>query len=403
MSKTNLQAIIVGGGIAGPAAALALRRAGIKAAVYEAHERSDNASGGMSLAPNGMNVLEQLGVSAAVRRAGAVLTDACYRNQEGTVLATHPFGRAETYGQPAVALPRAALHRVLSDALAEAGIPVYHRKRLTALDDVEGRAAVASFEDGSTAEADFIIGADGIHSRARGLILPDGPEPQFVGFIGYGGFVPDRVVSPPDPADERRLNMTFGRSGLFGYCRGSDHPGTWMWWITAARDQAPSRAEIDGIPTDTLRAELLGRCAGWHNPVESFLRHTDAIARVRIFDVQELPAWSRGRVLLIGDAAHAMSPNSGQGASTALEDAVYFAHLMRATGVSLFEVFARFERDRRPRVEKINAEARRTGERKRPIGPVAAWIRDRMFSLLLPRLAVRSLDWKFRYRVPFEA
>jgi len=189
---------------------------------------------------------------------------------------------------------------------------------------------------------------------------------------------------------------------MFGYCKASDRPSRWMWWFNATADEAPSRAAIEAIPTEELRAHLLRQCRGWHAPVEAFLEQTASIARVRIFDVPPLPAWSRGRVLLMGDAAHAMSPASGQGASTALEDALYLAHLLRVDA-PLDDVFARFVRDRQPRVEKINAEARRVSARKKPVGPVGAWLRDRMFSLVLPRIAFRSFDWKFRYRVPFEA
>lgn len=406
-----LEAIVIGGGIAGPAAAMALQRIGVKVSVYEAYgqpggPQSGSPTGGMALAPNGMHVLSQLGLAEATRRAGAVLSDACYRNAAGTLLATHPYGREDTYGQPVVAMARAALARVLAEALVDRGIPLHYHKRLVSLEERAGERVVATFADGTSAEADLVIGADGIHSKTRTLILDQAPAPEFVGVIGYGGFVSDRVVSPPDPADRQRMNMTFGRSGMFGYCKALEEPSTWMWWITLARETAPSRAELEAIPTETLRADLLRHCAGWHQPVEDFLRGSESIARVKVFDVQELPAWSRGRVVLIGDAAHAMSPNSGQGASTALEDALYLAHLLQAasaTAPDLTEVFARFEQERRPRVEKINAEARRMGQQKKPIGPVAAWVRDRMFSLLMPRLAPRSFDWKFRYRVPFDA
>ncbi|OWK41691.1 FAD-dependent oxidoreductase [Fimbriiglobus ruber] len=394
------KAIIVGGGIAGPAAALALREVGVDAAVYEARGANGPDGGGLSLAPNGMNVLARLGLAERVRAAGSVVRDCCYRNHRGRRLAAHPYGRAEKYGQPTVIVTRAALHGVLSGALVDRNIPVHYDKRLTGVADTTDGRVVATFADGSTAEGDFLVGADGIQSAVRRAVFPGGPEPEFVGLIGYGGVVPAVMASPPDPDDRGRLNCTFGPDGFFGYCNIGEDPLTWMWWVNVARDEPLSRDELRAPFSAAERQSLLARFSGWCPPTGAFIRASEDVLRVNIFDVQYLPTWSKGRTLLIGDAAHAMSPNSGLGASIALEDALYLVHLMGESRAGLKDVFRRFEADRRGRVEKINTEARKMAANKKPLGRVAVRLRDAFLSLAMPWIGERSLDWKFRYRVP---
>ncbi|PTL77095.1 NAD(P)/FAD-dependent oxidoreductase [Vitiosangium sp. GDMCC 1.1324] len=400
MSTRNTHAVIIGGGIAGPALALFLKKAGLTATVYEAYSRSDSIGGGLQLAPNGMNILEALGLSERIRTKGTLATEMGFQNHRGTKLARFPNGRVEKYGQSAVTLPRAVVHETLRDELERQGVRMEYQKRLTAL-SYEGQEVVAHFEDGTSARGDFLVGADGIRSRTRELLLPEGPKLFYSGLIGLGGFVPESQVPGWRAEDRSCLQMTLGRGGFFGYCGGGE--GRVMWWSNLPRAEELTREELATLSTEELRKTLLTVHAGWPAPIEALLTQSQDIVRTNIHDVGLLPKWHRGRVVLIGDAAHAMSPNTGQGASVALEDSMYLASLLRGeAAVDLEQVFARFERDRRPRVERLILEGRRMGDQKKMLSPFACWLRDRFLSVMFSLMGERMNDWQFKYRVAWD-
>lgn len=140
-------------------------------------------------------------------------------------------------------------------------------------------------------------------------------------------------------------------------------------------------------------------CKGWHKPVEELIKNTPSFMKGNVHDVQSLPTWHKGRVVLIGDSAHAVSPNSGQGASLALEDAMYLASLFRNSENDWENLFEQFERERKPRVEKIIVEGRRRGDNKKEITPFSAWIRDRTLSIVLPLFGEKGNRWVYEYKI----
>jgi 2-polyprenyl-6-methoxyphenol hydroxylase-like FAD-dependent oxidoreductase len=167
-----------------------------------------------------------------------------------------------------------------------------------------------------------------------------------------------------------------------------------MWWSTQPThglDAAAFRA----IDQDALRRYLRYCHAGWHDPFPRLVESVGDILVTATLDVATLPTWSRRRTILIGDAAHATSPHAGQGASLALEDAMRLSRSLGRRG-ELGEAFAAFERERRPRAERIVALAHRNGNNKRQSSPAGAWIRDRMLKILIP-VSARGLDWIYGY------
>jgi 2-polyprenyl-6-methoxyphenol hydroxylase-like FAD-dependent oxidoreductase len=167
-----------------------------------------------------------------------------------------------------------------------------------------------------------------------------------------------------------------------------------MWWSTQpsdGRDAAAFRAMSAG----ELKLHLQRFHAGWHDPIPRVIDAADNIMVTDTLDVATLPTWSRGRVVLIGDAAHATSPHAGQGASMALEGAMRLACLLQA-GDEYGVTFDRFERERRPRAERVVAQARRNGNSKREFSAAGAWFRDRMLALMIP-LTSKSMDWMYAY------
>ncbi len=396
--QDKFHVLIIGGGVAGPALALFLRKAGLSASVYEAYgNSSENVGGGLGFGPNGMNVLAALGLAEALKARSSLARENRIYDGHGRRLAAWSNG-GTAYGEPALNCMRADLYAVLAEAMARQNIPLACGKRLTGVVQTAD-AVVAHFSDGSSARGDILIGADGIHSATRRAVMPEAPQPGFVGIVGIGGAVARNKVPQVTPEDVENFSFVYGGKGFFGYCGGST--GEAMWWANLAREQPFSADELKTMSSDALKGEMLARYGGYYQPIPALIAATDKIVALNVFDIQSLPCWHAGRVLLIGDAAHAVSPNAGQGASMALEDAMLLAKLLRDCG-DYAAAFTRFEAERKPRVERIVAEGRRRGADKTEPGPLQAKIRNLMMRFLVPLFATRIQDWMYRYRIDWE-
>ena len=291
---------------------------------------------------------------------------------------------------------RADLHAVLVGELKHRAIPIAYGKQLARIERRED-SVVACFADCSRAEGDILVGADGIHSRTRYEIFPDAPKPEFVGIVGIGGAVTREAVPDLSDDDAKNFSFVFGAKGFFGYCGGS--AGEEMWWSNLARKSPYSADELKAFNSETLKAQMLERYGGYHAPIPSLIACTRELIALNVFDIRSLPRWHDGRVILIGDAAHAVSPNAGQGASMALEDAMMLAKLLRDCAADYAIAFAHFERERKPRVERVVAEGRRRGADKAEVGPLQAKIRNLLLRVLLPLFGQYSQRWMYRYRI----
>jgi 2-polyprenyl-6-methoxyphenol hydroxylase-like FAD-dependent oxidoreductase len=288
---------------------------------------------------------------------------------------------------------RATLNETIVNKAWCENVELFFEKRLVRIEDRPDQAVVAHFADGSSAEGDFLIGADGVHSAVRAHVIPDGPKPFDTGLIGFGGFVPRSLIE--NTSVGQRVATTFGQSGFFGYgfCSSDPEDGV-MWWSTQP-SHGVAAATFRAMSQDQLRQHLRDFHAGWHDPVPRIVDAAENIVVSDTLDVATLPTWSRKRTLLIGDAAHATSPHAGQGASLVLEDAMRLGRLMR-DGQELGLTFQNFEHERRPRAEKIVALARRNGNSKREFSATGAWVRDHMLKLLLP-VTSKGMDWMYAY------
>ncbi|TMW71451.1 FAD-dependent oxidoreductase [Alteribacter natronophilus] len=394
----NKKVLIIGGGIAGAAAALFLQRAGWETVIFEAGTGGVEAGGGMQLAPNGMRVLHELGIEKDVIESGSIASEMYFRNQKGKQLGRMNRNVQKEYGHPAVNITRAAFHKVLLRHLEEKKIEIQFEKKLVDAGTKPDGTVWAEFEDGTGAEGDFMIGADGIHSKTRRAVLPDSPDPDFTGLQWIAGWLPAGNV-PEFDLQSRNLNMTFGRKGFFGYGIFNEEDPLLMWWVNITSDEPLSRVEMTGFSQQSVKQELLELCSGWHKPVETIIEQTTGLIRGNVHDIVSLPRWYSGRTVLIGDAAHAVSPNSGQGASLALEDAFYLAMLLDRCSDDFSLALSRFENDRRPRVEKIVEQGRRSGDGKREMSPFGAWFRDQMLKVIFPLFGERGNRWIYEYDV----
>ena len=393
MRQNSRKALIIGGGIAGPTTAIFLKQAGIDAEVFEAWPYATGIGGGLQIAPNGMHVLAEMGLASELVRRGSIAESFDFHSQSGARLGSVNQNMQARFGQPAVNMCRATLNEVLINKAWCENVALYFEKRLVAIEDRADRPVVAHFADGTTAEGDFIIGADGVHSALRAHVVPDGPTPFDTGLIGFGGFVPRSVLA--NTPIGQRVETTFGQSGFFGYGFCSSDPADGVMWWSTQPSHGIDAAAYRAMSQQEIKQHLKKFHAGWHDPIPQILDAAENIVVTTTLDVATLPTWSRGRALLIGDAAHATSPHAGQGASLALEDALRLARLMQQ-GQELGQTFQSFEAERRPRAEKIVALARRNGNSKREFSPTGAWIRDRMLKLLLP-VTAKGMNWMYAY------
>ncbi|MYS83542.1 FAD-dependent oxidoreductase [Embleya scabrispora] len=368
-------AMIIGGGIAGPVTAAALGRAGIEATVYEAYAdtaSADAAGGVLNIAPNGLDALRVVGAEDAVCAIGQPTADMAFENGRGRRLGT-AAGLSDL--PPTRTVRRADLHRVLHEHAISRGIRIEHGKRLVGVREAP-TGVTAEFDDGTTASADILIGADGIRSTVRTLIDPAAPEPRYVGLLGFG--VGDYVPGDGDPkARPSTMHFAFGKRSFFGYWTQSD--GSIALFCNLPHEPITT-AEARAIPAQ----EWLRRLREAHRgdvPAERVLREATADS-VLVAGPMELmpplPRWHRDRLVLVGDSAHAPSSSSGQGASLAMESGVQLARCLRDIDDPT-AAFAAYERLRRPRTEKIAADAAKTNADK-SAGPVA----KAMMGLLMP-------------------
>ena len=370
--------LIVGGGIAGPALGIALRRAEIDSIVYESSpEPRDETGAFLNLAPNGLNVLRELGVENLTERLGFRNDRLVSHSDTGRLLADAPVG--------GITLMRGALSRVLREAAIDAGVRFEFGK---VLDSVEERdhGVVARFGDGTSASGRALVGCDGIHSRTRYSFFPEAPKPTYTGIINLGG-----IVRTDLPSTDTAMHMIFGRRGFFGYAVRPS--GDAYWFSNFAQTEEPARGDLEAVDADQFKSQLLALHRDDPSEVTRILQAVAGNVGVyAVYDIPSLPRWHHGRACLIGDAAHAVGP---QGASLALEDAFVLAKCLRDLPDPA-AAFATFERLRRGRVERVVKQSRRTGEQKAPTGWLGRKIRDLILPMFL-RKGVQATEWMYSY------
>jgi 6-hydroxynicotinate 3-monooxygenase len=341
---------IIGAGIAGLTAAATLRRVGIEAVIYEQAQAFARIGAGVQLNPNAMKALRGLGLEDRIRAAGFAPQVGYNRLWDsGEVTYLHPMGEAieHRFGAPDISLHRADLHA----ALASANPPgiVHFGRKLAGIDRAGGRLRLA-FADGSHAEADAVIGADGVHSTVLDILFGTQP-PRFTGQVAY------RAVY---------------RSELLG----TDIDDRVKWWgpdrhivtykINPRRDELYF---IANTPEPDFRVEswsAIGRLdqlrdafAGFHADARVILDACPEVRKWALIERDPLPRWSEDRIVLIGDACHPMLPYMAQGAGSSMEDAVVLARRLDGCALDGFAAaFARYEANRKPRTSRIQLGTR---------------------------------------------
>lgn len=395
-----MRAIVVGGGLAGTATALALGRLGIDAVVHEADGPADGVGAWLTLASNGLDALVPVDLAEPVTAAGFATPTMVLRTAAGRQLVEFPSAVHRTDGLQGVTIRRADLYRVLREEAVRRGVPMVYGSRLADADPLPGGGVRARFDDGSEEVGDLLIGADGLRSRTRTVIDPGAPGARYTGLLNVGGYARGLGLGQEPGV----MNFCFGRRCFLGHVTSPDGD---VWWFTNPPSrQEPTRAGGVADDAEAWRPRLRELFAGDDLPMAELLDASDELfAGWPTYDVPRVPVWHRDGMVLVGDAVHAASPASGQGAAMAFEDAVTLARCLRDRP-SVADAFAAYEQLRRRRVEKVVARGKRTGDAKRP-GPVGRWVRDRVVMPLvaahLSRSGGQQDDWLTGHHIDWDS
>lgn len=364
---------VVGAGVAGPAAAMALHKAGIDVTVAERRDDADDAGRSfLTLGSNGIDALGALDADHVVARIGFETPTLTMVSHTGKILGDSRTSAVRPDAPVSRTLRRADLSAALRAEAQARGIPIETGRTVTGVAR-DGERAQVRFADGDDTAADLVVACDGIHSRLRTAVDPTAAPPTYTGLVGLAGY------SPAGLTDDRpgTYRMIFGRRAFFGYATA---PGGDVWWFAnVPQPHEPDRGEVERIEPATWRARLLDLFARDAGPATRLVEAaTELTPASPMHTVPRLRRWHGDRTVLLGDAAHAPSPSSGQGASLAIEDAVVLARTLRDAD-DVPAAFAAFEAARRRRVETIVRQAQRVNSSKAATGVVRV-VRD----LVLP-------------------
>lgn len=359
---------VIGGGLGGMAAALALLRKGIDVEVYEKAAELTEIGAGLNLSPNALKALRYLGVEDAAVAIGYQSRDQVIRSfRSGRVIARPKRSGdvAERYGAAFLTIHRADLLNTLADPVPRDAI---HLGAACTGVETHGAGAVAHFADGRSVEADIVIGADGIHSAVRDSLF--GPiEPKFTGCICWRGLVPSEALA--DPRYAREMTAWWGPHGhvvhypvrrgeLVNFVAHFDSDGwTDESWIN----------ECD-------RSELMETYARWNSDLLKLFGASERYYKWALYDRDPLENWTRGRATLLGDSAHPMLPYLGQGSCMAIEDACILSEVIARAPDNLSEALLDYERIRKPRTTSAQLGSRFRAKQNHLVSPWARLRRD---------------------------
>lgn len=355
-----MKALVVGGGIAGPVMAMALQRVGVDVVVLEKRAADDEAGSWFTIAPNGLAAIAEVGALDALRPRAVPTRRNVMVGATGRELGVLGLGAPLPDGTPALSIARPVAARLLREEAVARGIVV--RTGAVAASAAATRdAATVTLADGVLLTADVVIGADGVRSVVRGAVDPAAPAPRYVGLVNFGGIT--RSTPLAGALVPEAWTFVFGRRAFFGAL---PTPGGDVVWFVNVRRPAVSRGERAATSPDQWRRELRDLARGDDGPFADLIEAGELeLAADNTHDLPHVPRWHRDRLVLVGDALHAPSPSSGQGASLAAEDAIVLARHLGAAGDPA-AAFAAYERERRARVEKIVRDGARTSGSKNP-------------------------------------
>lgn len=346
----NLKVIIVGAGMGGLAAGIALQQAGYSVEIYDRVKKLRPAGAAISLWSNGVKVLNRLGLGRAIAQVGGQMDRMAYYSSTGETLTDFSLQPLiDQVGQRPYPVTRTELQQLLLNAVGVETIRL-NSKCLNVEQDEKG--VTAFFENGHQTTGDVLIAADGTHSVLRSYVLGYPMERNYVGYVNWNGLVP----MSQDLAPENSWVLYVG-----------EHKRASLMPVGANRFyffiDVPLPKGTMNQP-ETYREELFSFFKGWASPVQTLIQRLDPTTtnRVEIHDIDPLPTLVRGRVALLGDAAHGTAPDLGQGGCQALEDAFVLANYLQTTNLGVEDALKRYEAARIDRVADIIKRARKRSD-----------------------------------------
>ncbi|MGK9055047.1 FAD-dependent monooxygenase [Xaviernesmea oryzae] len=387
----KLKVGIIGGGIGGVALAASLKGRGIESHIFERAPAFGEVGAGIQMTPNAVKIMRALGIFDALEKVSFLPQNIIGRNwKTAREMWRTPLARdcPRLYGAPFFHVHRADLHRILLDRID---------LDATALGTVctgvrqEGKTGVASFADGKEFEADVIVGADGIHSTIRKSLFGDEP-PRFTGNMCWRAVVP--FDTPPFDYVTPDSSFWLGPNGHVVTYYVSGGAAVNIVAVLETRDWVEESWNVR-----SSREELLAGYKGWHANLQKLFSRADNVFKWGLFDRDPMTSWTKGRVTLLGDAAHPMLPFLSQGAAMAIEDGFVLAGALSDTP-DVEAALHRYESLRRPRTTRVQLESRERGRTYHLSSRFAQIKRDlgyRWKSFINPQTSGLGANWVYEY------
>lgn len=369
---------IIGGGIGGLCAAVGLQKRQIEVEVFEAAPAFLPVGAGIGIGSNAMQALMKMGVGEKVYTNGTTLTTQVFQNRNGKILNAIDFGAIKRlYGQENITIQRSDLHSTLLDALVE-GTVQYSKKCIDVVS--EDTQVTAYFEDGTYVTADLLIAADGIHSSIRQKLVPDS-APRYAGYMCWRG-----VAENKGRVDEHTSCEIWATSGRFGYAPLKNGQ---VYWFACVNTH-----ENDAFYHTLGRKEIARLFEKFPAHVADLILDTkpDVILHHDLKDIRPLKKFAYGRIVLLGDAAHATTPNMGQGAGQSIEDALVLSSAL-AEFTDFKDALQHYEKERVARTAKVISLSRQIGWSAQFSSPILAKARDIAF----PFIPSKALLWRLKF------
>jgi 2-polyprenyl-6-methoxyphenol hydroxylase-like FAD-dependent oxidoreductase len=361
---------ILGGGIAGLSTAIALKNAGIETMVFEAAAEIKAVGAGLGLGANAIKAFKVLGIAEEVMEAGRFLPSFTVYNQKGKqITKTDSVSVSKKYGLDNFTIHRADLHSLLLSKINPGCIKT--NKRVQTIEQNENNI-ILHFQDGTVHETDYLIAAEGIHSIVRKHLLPES-KPRYAGYTCW------RAVIDNTKLQLNECSETWGSKGRFGIV---PLAGNKIYWFACVNASAN-----DSVMKNFTVLDLLDQFAGYHHPIPSILKETknENLIQADINDIKPINRYAFNNILLIGDAAHATTPNLGQGACQAIEDAVILAAEIEKNN-DIVTAFKQFEQMRMKRTHWIINTSLLTGKIAQLENKFLIRLRNFLFSHLPKRI-----------------
>ena len=375
-----MKILVIGGGISGLATALALHRSGHDVIVFERTQEIKEVGAGLTIWPNAISVLRQLGLGDVIPTIGMPAHYRTIRTWRGELLSQiHVDAIA---GSPMQLMHRADLQDTLFQALKDVSVPVELGARYTGFTQ-DKESVEAQFADGRVVRGDLLIGADGIRSVLREQLFGP-PKISYTGYSSWRGIaaVDEKYISFGVSSETWGLGRRIGLIPLKG--------GRMYWFVAYTTPQGGGKDET----AEQRKQHVLSLFRGWHHPIEAILEATDAsqIIRTDVYDIESLPQWSKGRVVLVGDAAHAMSPNMGQGGCQALEDAPALAESLQ-NNMDIQTALQVYEARRKSRAGRVAIQSRRIGKISQVNNALLYPVRNVLVKAMYTKALSKELTW----------